>query len=76
MSTKNARQLWLPLTLSLLLTGCATSSPPVTVSSPPQIPPPPPELMEEPDLSQSYSEIVRKLLLIWQQKLTDWKRGS
>ena len=76
MSKKNARRLLLPLVLSLSLIGCATRSPQAVVVQPAQLPPPAPELMQEPDLSQSYSDIVRRLLLEWRQKLTDWKRKS
>ena len=64
------------LLINLSLTGCATNSTPSTVVRPAQIPPPPAELMESPDLSETYSNLVRKLLLDWQAKLTDWKRGS
>lgn len=73
---RNGRRLLLPLLVSLLLTACATSSPPPQVVKPVEIPPPPSELLEEPDLSVSYSELVRRLLQTWQQRLTDWKRGS
>lgn len=76
MQRKNARQRLPPLMLSLLLTGCATSLPPPAPAQPAQIPPPPQELMQELDLSETYSELVRKLLLDWQRKLTDWKRKS
>lgn len=75
MLKKNARQLALLTLLVLSLTGCATRLPPAVVK-PAQIPPPPPELLEEPDLSKSYSDSVRELLLQWRQKLTDWKRSS
>lgn len=75
MSKRSVRPLLLPLLLSLTLIGCATPSPPQVVK-PAAIPAPPAELLEPPDLSQSYSDIVRKLLQTWQQKLTDWKRGS
>ena len=66
----------LPLVLALSLIGCATPSPPPPVAQPVVMPPPPAELLEPPDLSQSYSDIVRRLLQIWQQRLTDWKRAS
>ena len=77
MRKRNAGRRLLPLVLSLSLIGCATSSPPQqpAVVQPAQIPPPPPEIMVEPDLSQSYSEIVQRLLSIWRQKLTDWRRS-
>ena len=76
-SSRNALRAAL-LALALSLTGCATSLPPpplVTVQ-PVQIPPPSPELMEEPDLSVSYSELVQRLFLEWRARLTDWRRGS
>lgn len=76
MSKRSVKPLLLPLLLSLTLIGCATPSPPPQVVKPAEIPAPPAELLEPPDLSQSYSDIVRKLLQTWQQKLTDWKRGS
>lgn len=69
---KKLLALLLPL---LLMTACASSRPPLVIP-PAQIPPPPPELMEPEDLSQSYSEIVRKLLQAWQVRLTDWKAKS
>ncbi len=73
MSTKNAKPLLPLLVLTALLMGCASPLPSVR---PPQIPPPAPELMQELDLSESYSGLVRQLLLDWQKKLTDWKRSS
>lgn len=76
MRMKNARRRLPLLMLSLLLTSCATNLPPPSPVQPAQIPPPPQELMQAPDLSQTYSDIVRKLLLDWQQRLTDWKRRS
>lgn len=66
----------LSLLINLNLTGCATNSAPSTVVRPAQIPPPPAELMESPDLSETYSNLVRKLLLDWQQMLTNWQRVS
>lgn len=76
MRKTNARRLLLPLVLSLSLIGCATPSPPLQAARPAQIPPPPAELLEPPDLSSSYSELVQRLLQTWRQRLTDWKRGS
>lgn len=76
MTRLNVRRLLLPLVLCLSLSSCATSSLPVTPPQPPKIPPPAPELLVEPDLSQSYSDLVRKLLQEWRQRLTDWKRSS
>jgi len=76
MSRKNARRLLPLLVLSLSLVGCATSSPPPVVVQPAQIPPPPPELMVQPDLSESYSDIVQRLLQTWRQRLTDWRLSS
>lgn len=73
MSRKSKKPLLPLLALTALLMGCAAPSPSV---KPPQIPPPAPELMQELDLSKSYSDIVRQLLLDWQKKLTDWKRSS
>ena len=73
MWTKNAKRLWPYLVLALSLSGCATPSPP---AAPVNRPPPAPELLIEPDLSSTYSDSVRRLLLEWQQKLTDWKRSS
>lgn len=65
----------LPLMLALLLTsltGCATNSPSPVQQA--KIPLPPPEIMEPEDLSESYSEIVRKLFKEWRGKLTDWRQ--
>ncbi len=76
MSNRNAKQLALQMVLSLSLIGCATQSPSVVQVRPVLIPAPSPELMQEPDLNKSYSDIVQQLLLNWQQKLTDWKRRS
>lgn len=76
MSRKRPGQLLLPTALALSLTACATNS---TLSGPQQpakIPPPPVELMVPPDLKESYSDSVRRLLLEWRQKLTDWRRSS
>lgn len=73
MSKKSKKPLWLLPLLSALLMGCAT---PLPSTKPPRIPPPAPELMQELDLSESYSDLVRGLLLDWQKKLTDWKRSS
>ena len=75
MSSKNARMILMPLLLALSLSGCATNSPPLVVK-PAQVPPPPAELMQELDLSESYSDIVRRLLLDWHKRLTDWKASS
>lgn len=75
MFRKSARRLLLPLMLSLTLVGCATSSTPLVVR-PANVPPPAPELMQEPDLSESYSDSVRRLLQQWLQKLTEWRRSS
>lgn len=75
MLNRGKRQIWPLLALVLSLSGCATQSQFVSVP-PPKIPPPPPELMVEPDLSQTYSDIVQKLLLDWHRRLTDWKRSS
>ena len=76
MPKRNARRLMLPLALSLSLIGCATSLPKEIATAPPQIPPPAPELMEPPDLSATYSDVVQKLLQTWLELLTSWKRGS
>jgi hypothetical protein len=46
------------------------------VVRPASVPPPAPELMQEPDLSASYSDSVRQLLQQWLQKLTEWRRSS
>ena len=59
----------------LLMTACASSKPPLVIP-PAEIPRPAPELMEPEDLSQSYSDTVRKLLQAWQARLTDWKARS
>lgn len=68
MNTQNFKRSML-ITL-LLLTGCAaTSKPPLTVDAP-QIQPPPAALMQEEDLSETYSDIVLKLFKLWQAKLT------
>lgn len=75
MWNRNARRLLTLLAVSFFLSGCATSSQLVTVP-PPKLPPPPPELMVEPDLSETYSGLVRKLLSEWLKKLTDWKQQS
>ena len=72
---KNAGRLWLPAALALNLMGCATPSTPLTPPQPAKIPPPPVELMQDPS-SGSYSDSVRRLLLEWQQRLTDWRRSS
>lgn len=74
-NSRNGRLLPL-LVLSLSLVGCATSSPVPTVIRPVVIPAPPSELMAEPDLSESYSDSVQRLLLEWRQKLIDWRRSS
>ncbi len=73
MSEKRKKPLLPVLALAMLLTGCAT---PLPSATPPKKPPPAPELMQEPDLSETYSDGVRKLLLDWQRRLTDWKRSS
>ena len=76
-NSRNPTRLLLPA-LAVSLTACATSLPPLPPpqTPPPQIPPPPAELLQEPDLSKSYSDIVRQLLLDWQRRLTDWRRSS
>jgi hypothetical protein len=72
MPMKNARQLLLPLVLTLSLTACASKSKPTPAVQAPQIPAPPQELME-PLPSQSYSDSVRELLSTWAKKLTGSK---
>ena len=76
MNWKNARQLALPLALALSLTGCATNSTLSAPAQPAKAPPPPVELMAPPELKESYSDSVQRLLLQWRQKLTDWRRTS
>ena len=63
------------LMLSLLLTGCASFKPPLIVEET-QIPSAPQELMEPEVLNESYSTLVRELLLLWARKLTDWRKSS
>ena len=72
MSKRKPRQRLLPLALALSLTACATPSVP---PAPAKIPAPPVELMVSPP-SESYSDSVRRLLLEWRQRLTDWRRSS
>lgn len=63
-----------PLTLALLMTLSACSSAPLTPpGKPPQTPQPAQELLEPETRETSYSEAVRRLLLIWAAKLTDWR---
>ena len=64
--------LWLLLTT---LSGCS-SLPSTTPPPAARVPPPPPELMEPEDRSATYLELVQRLLLDWQKKLTDWKIRS
>jgi hypothetical protein len=58
----------------VILTGCAATSKPPSIVDAPQIQPPPDVLMQAEDLSESYSDIVRRLFQNWQSKLTDWRR--
>ena len=77
MPKRNARLLAPLLALTLSFVGCATPSTPLAPPvAAPKIPPPSPELMQEPPLSGSYSEHVRRLLLEWQERLTAWRRNS
>lgn len=76
MSRKRPGQLLLPLALALSLTACATNSTLSTSAQPAKLPPPPVELMVPPDLKESYSDSVQRLLLEWRQKLTDWRQAS
>ena len=76
MSKKRPGRLLLPLALALSLTACATRSTLPAPAQSPKMPPPPVELMVPPDLKESYSDSVRRLLLEWRQKLTDWQRKS
>ena len=75
MSRKRTGQRLLPLALALSLTACATPST-LPAPSPAKVPAPPVELMLEPASKESYSDSVRRLLLEWQQRLTDWRRSS
>lgn len=64
------------LMLLALLTACATSKPNLPNPAPVAVPAPPQELMDQEDLSESYSTIVQRLLRDWQQKLIDWRTKS
>lgn len=62
----------LPLLFAVILTGCATQSPPSLPVQPPKLPAPPAELMEPP-ASGLWSDSVRQLFKKWQKLLTPAK---
>lgn len=63
--------------LLLALSGCGSFKPSSPLPlSPVVVPQAPAEIMEPEDLSESYSEIVLKLLQNWAKRLTDWKTKS